>query len=89
MADMKHAGAAALARVEELLAQLRAVDGLVERKPGIFYRRSRAFLHFHEDPTGQYAGVRLASDEDFVRVPVNTSTERANLLLEVRKLSVG
>ena len=86
---MKHAGAAALVRIDGLLAQLRAVDGLVERKPGIFYRGSRAFLHFHEDPTGLYADVRFASGEDFVRVPVNTRTERANLLREVKKLSVG
>ena len=83
---MKHAGAAALGRVEEQLSQLRAVEGLVERKPGVFYRRSRAFLHFHEDPTGLYADVRLASDSEFLRLPVNTTDEWATLLREVRKL---
>jgi len=49
---VKHAGSAALEGIEDLLQQLRTVPGLVERKQGIFYRRSRAFLHFHEDPSG-------------------------------------
>ena len=75
--------------IEALLVQLRAVGSLVERKPGIFYRRSRAFLHFHEDPTGLYADVKLVVGEDFVRMPVNTSRERARLLREVRKIGVA
>ena len=29
-----------------------ATRGLAERSRGVFYRRSRAFLHFHEDPAG-------------------------------------
>jgi hypothetical protein len=86
---MKHAGAGALAEIEPLLAQLRKVDGLVERRPGIFYRRSRAFLHFHEDPGGMYADVRLAADEDFVRMRVQTGAERARLLREVKRLGLG
>ena len=68
-----------------MLSDLRAVDDLVERKPGIFYRRSRAFLHFHEDPSGLYADVRLDVDRDFTRMRVNTRAERALLLREVRR----
>ena len=83
---MKHAGSAALEGIEDLLQQLRTVPGLVERKQGIFYRRSRAFLHFHEDPSGLYADVRLLPDEDFVRIPINTGAQRRRLLQEVRKL---
>jgi hypothetical protein len=86
---MKHAGGGALAEIEPLLAQLRTVDGLVERRPGIFYRRSRAFLHFHEDPSGMYADVRLAADEDFVRMRVQTGAEQARLLREVKRLGLG
>ena len=56
---MKHAGIETLEQLEPLLVRLRAIEGLVERKPGIFYLRSRAFLHFHEDPTGIYADARL------------------------------
>ena len=47
---MKHAGPSALAEMDALLGELRKLEGLTERRPGVFYRRSRAFLHFHEDP---------------------------------------
>ena len=56
---MKHAGAATLAQMEPLLMRLRSIQGLVERRAGIFYLRGRAFLHFHEDPAGVFADVRL------------------------------
>lgn len=82
---MKHADSTALGDLEDLLADLRAVDGLIERKSGVFYRRSRAFLHFHQDPTGLFADVRLDIEGDFIRMRVNTRTEKALLLGEVRR----
>jgi hypothetical protein len=68
--------------LEPLLLRLREVPGLVERKRGVFYRGSKAFLHFHEDPTGLHADVRL--DTDFERFRVETDDERAALLERVR-----
>lgn len=85
---MKHAGALALAELQDLLAGLRLLPALVEKKPGIFYRKSRAFLHFHEDPTGLYADLRLGG-EDFERFPVNTQEERAMVLAQASKVSSG
>ncbi|HEX7168087.1 MAG TPA: hypothetical protein VF230_14005 [Acidimicrobiales bacterium] len=58
------------------------MPGLVEKKRGVFYRRSKAFLHFHEDPTGLHADVRLG--DDFERFRVESETERADLLERVR-----
>jgi hypothetical protein len=81
---MKHAGPAALEAMEPLLAQLRTIDGLTEKSPGTFYRRSRALLHFHEDPTGMYADVRLAPDADFERLRATTPAEQKRLLQHVR-----
>jgi hypothetical protein len=75
---MKHAGPATLARIEPLLAQLRALPLLRETRPGVFELKSRAFLHFHDDPSGVFADVRLAGD--FVRMPVTSSSEQADLL---------
>ena len=71
---MKHAGSAALQALEPLLARVRALPGLVERTPGCFYRGSRAFLHFHEDPSGTHADVKLSAD-GFTRVPAQTAPE--------------
>ena len=78
---MRHATPAALDALEPLLEQLRALPGLVEKKRGVFYVRSRAFLHFHEDPSGLHADVRL--DADFERRRVETAAERADLLNRV------
>jgi hypothetical protein len=81
---MKHAGPEALDALEPLLDGLRSVPGLVERKRGVFYRGSRAFLHFHEDPSGLHADVRL--EEAFERRRVETGEEQAALIVLVRSL---
>lgn len=80
---MRHATEDDLHELGDLLPSLRGIDGLVEKSPGTFYRRSRAFLHFHADPTGLYADVRFAGD-DFERLPVHTQAQRERLLRDVR-----
>lgn len=81
---MKHAGPAALDQLEPLLNELRALDGLKEKARGVFYRRTRAFLHFHEDPSGLHADLRVAGD-DFDRYRVQDEAERTALLALVRE----
>ena len=81
---MKHAGSATLSSLGALLAKLRVLPGLVEKKPGIFYVKSKAYLHFHEDPTGVFADAKL-SGEEFERFPVNTKLEQESLLRAVAK----
>lgn len=75
---MKHAGPDTLARISPLLEELRARPVLREKRPGVFYLKSRAFLHFHDDPSGIFADVRLAAD--FVRMPVTSSSQQSDLL---------
>jgi hypothetical protein len=79
---MRHAGEDSLDELGRFLDELRSLAGLVEKKRGVFYRRSRAFLHFHEDPTGLYADVRL--DDGFERVPVQTRLQQDDLLRRIR-----
>jgi hypothetical protein len=79
---MRHVSAAALDELNDLLLELRHVDGLKEKKRGVFYRGSRAFLHFHEDSTGLYADVRI--DAEFERMRVTTKAERKRLVSVVR-----
>ena len=55
---MKHAGEIALAAIADQLAQIRTLK-LKERSAGVFYFKSKPFLHFHEDPSGIYADVRV------------------------------
>jgi hypothetical protein len=79
---VKHVSTAGLDELDDLLLELRRVDGLTEKKRGVFSRGSRAFLHFHEDPSGLYADVRI--DADFKRMRVTTKAERQRLLSVVR-----
>ena len=79
---MRHAGPATLDELEPVLAELRAIPGLTEKSRGVFYRRSRAFLHFHEDPTGAHADVRLG--DDFTRHRCQTAAEQHALVALVR-----
>ena len=81
---MKHAGSAALDRLETLLEVLRGDPRLKEKSRGTFYRAGRAFLHFHEHGNDElYADIRLT--DDFERLPVTKAAERAALLKLVAK----
>jgi hypothetical protein len=75
---VRHAGPGALAALADLLAAVRAAPGLKEPRPGIFYRRGKAWLHFHEDPAGLFADVR--SGGEWERFRVSEPAERAALL---------
>jgi hypothetical protein len=75
---MKRAGTATLERIAPLLKELREHPALREGRPGHFYLRSREVLHFHYDPAGVFADLRLA--DGFVRLCVTTSAEQAELL---------
>ena len=81
---MKHAVSAALAALEPLLANLRALSGLVERSRGVFYRKGRGFLHFHEDPEGLFADLRDPGGQDFERFNGTDESGRAELLAAAR-----
>ena len=80
---MKHASPQALDQLEELLAAIRSTGALKERTRGVFYRNSKAFLHFHEDAAGLFADVRALPDGEFERIQVDTDNGRALLLHRV------
>ncbi len=82
---MKHAGPIALDALEPLLLRLRGMNRIREKMRGVFYLKSRAFLHFHEDPTGLYADMLDPEANDFVRLRVDSHEERATLIVRVRE----
>jgi len=81
---MKHAGTDALDRLEALLIQIREYGDLNEKKRGIFYRKSSAFLHFHEDPEGLFADLRV--DNGWKRLRVTNKSDHKVLLAELNKI---
>jgi hypothetical protein len=79
---MRHATPATFAALADLLTTLRGIDGLAEKRPGAFSLGSRAFLHFHDDPTGYYADVRFT--DEFERFRVTTKREQQALVSRIR-----
>ena len=79
---MRHATQDDLDRLEPLLARLRKLPGLRERKRGYFSRGSRAFLHFHEDAGDFYVDVKLGGK--FQRMRVTSHDEQAEFLARVQ-----
>jgi hypothetical protein len=79
---MRHATEADLDRLGDLLAELRKVQALRERKRGYFQHGSRAFLHFHSHGDDLYADVRL-DGVDFSRHRVTSRDEQADLVAAI------
>jgi hypothetical protein len=82
---MRHARDEDLDRIEDLLTRVRTLPGLTEKKRGVFYRKSRAFLHFHEDPKGLFADL---SDPD-ERIDVTDAAGQARLMAAARRRLAG
>jgi hypothetical protein len=85
LASMKHATESTLRELTSLLSRLRSFDELVERRPGVFYRKGKAFLHFHEDPQGVFVDVRFKVDDPFLRLPVTTTPQQSTLLSKIER----
>jgi hypothetical protein len=81
---VRHATSATLQEIQPLLEELRSMPGLVEKTPGIFYRKSKAFLHFHEDSSGVHAGVRFGVE--FERVRAEPMWSARNFIARVRAM---
>lgn len=83
---MKHADPKTLSKLTALLKGLRKLP-LKEKSPGVFYYRSRAFLHFHDDEAGIFADIRLTGDWE--RYCVSGKTAQADLLAQARQFMEG
>jgi len=82
---VKHATTAVLESLSDLLEQIRAKEDIREKKLGVFYRKSKSFLHFHEDPAGLFADLSIGVD--FERYPVNTKQEWKVFLAAIDRAS--
>jgi hypothetical protein len=79
---MKHAGTQTLDKLAPLLERLRKLP-LKEKARGVFYFRSRAFLHFHEDEAGIFADIRPG--DAWQRHEVSAKRAQNSLLALARK----
>jgi len=79
---VKHADPATLELIGALLEEVHKRPLLREKSPGSFYLKSKAYLHFHEDPAGIFADVKLNLAE-FTRMRATTAREQRALLAAI------
>ena len=82
---MAHASPEALKPLLPLLRQLREIKGLTEKQPGIFYLRSNAFLHSHDDQGTLYADLKKAGGMGFERYAVDTPPQQRKLVDDAKR----
>ena len=82
---MAHADESALQRLLPLLRQLREIKGLREMKPGIFYLKGSAFIHFHDDAGVLVADLKKAGGSGFDRYPVDTPPGQRKLVDDAKR----
>ncbi len=82
---MAHAGPEALAKLQELMRQLRAIPQLREKQAGTFYLAGQAFVHFHEAAGRLHADLKKASGTGFDRYPVDTAPEQRKFIDEAKR----
>ena len=75
---MKHATEEARSRIKPLLGRLRRISALQERSAGVFYLRSKAFLHFHEHGEEVYADIKVG--DEWRRVPATSEADWEKVL---------
>ena len=82
---MSHADPKALEPLQAVLRQLREIKGLKEVKPGIFYCRGAAFLHFHDEQGTLVADLKKPGGSGFDRYPVGTPPAQRKLVDDAKR----
>lgn len=74
---MAHCPYDLLADISDALDRLRALPGMVERKPGIFYIKGDGFLHFHIKDGDRWADVKPKRGGGWERIPLPLNANAA------------
>jgi len=82
---MAHAEPKALEPLLPLLRQLREIKGLKEVRPGIFYLRGSAFLHFHDEQGLLSVDLKKAGGSGFDRYRIGTAPEQRKLVDDAKR----
>jgi hypothetical protein len=82
---MAHATPDDLATFTALLRQLREIKGLSEKRPGIYYFKATAFLHFHNTHGVIEADMKRVPGSDFDRFKVDIPEQQRKLVDEAKK----
>jgi hypothetical protein len=81
---VSRAGDADLDAIEDVLAALRALPGVTEKKRGVFYRGRDAFVHFHVESGAILADAKLEHGGGFDRFTLATKAERSAFIRAIK-----
>ena len=82
---MAHAGPEALAKLQDLIRQLRAIPQVREKQPGVFYLLGQAFVHFHDEGGKLHADLKKAAGMGFDRCPIDAPPEQRKFIDEAKR----
>ena len=82
---MAHPGPEALARLQELIRQLRGIPQVREKQAGVFHLQAQPFVQFHELDGKLSADLRKSSGTGFDRLAVDTSPEQRKFIDEAKR----
>jgi hypothetical protein len=81
---MAHVDEAALAKLLNLIRQLRSIPGLREAKPGTFSLKGATFIHFHDEGGALFGELKRARG-GFDRYAVDTPVGQRKLLDDAKR----
>jgi hypothetical protein len=82
---MANAGPEALAQLQELIRQMRAIPQVREKQPGTFHLLGQLFAQFRDDDGKLTADLRKASGSGLDRLPIATSPDQRKFIDEAKR----
>lgn len=82
---MPIADSSTLAKLQELIRQLRAIPQVRERSPGVFTLLGQTYVRFHEVDGKLVAELRKLSGTGTERRPVDTAPEQRKFIDEAKR----
>ncbi len=70
---MGHTKASDLADLKAEFTEIRQLEGIKEKKPGIFYFKAISFLHFHDKDGVRWADVKTTHGWLEIKIDFNAS----------------
>lgn len=80
---MKHASPDTIQSISKYLNNIRNIQTLKEKKEGIFYKGTLAFIHFHEDNNKIFADLKI--NKEWQRFSVNNDNEWNDFFYKIKE----
>lgn len=80
---MAHCKPEQLGDIDDVLENIRCLNGITEKKKGVFYCKSRPFLHFHTKDGKRWADIRNGKNWIPIKIPFTPKPQEKKYFLRV------